>query len=229
MRATLNLTVAATLCCLVSSGCNREAPPVPPPIATAPRPVPTATAPAPAAMATATLSALGTSGVSGSVTFTDTGNGVSVEAHLTGLTPGKHGFHVHQVGDCSGDGTAAGDHFNPAASPHGGPDGEVHHAGDMGNVEADATGTAHVTMLMHGFTLDSNETTGIVGRSVVVHEKEDDLTSQPAGNSGTRIACGVIAMSTAAAMPAEGAMPATSAPMGSMPEGTTAPAGASAP
>jgi len=179
-------------------------------------------------MARATLMGLGGSTVTGDVTFTDSGNGISTEAHVNGLRPGKHGFHVHEVGDCSGDGTAAGDHFNPAASPHGGPDGTAMHAGDMGNIEAGPDGKATVTMLSHHFTLEAvgtTGTTGIIGRSVIVHENEDDLTSQPAGNAGARIACGRIEMVSGAMV-----MPAASAPMDGMDmPAASAPMGASAP
>lgn len=200
MRAPVLLALATGSLFLLT-GCNHQAPEVPPPVATAPKPKPPAPAPAAMASAKATISGLGGSAVAGDVTFTDTGNGTSIEAHLTGLAPGKHGFHIHETGDCSGDGTAAGDHFNPGSMPHGGPDGTSLHAGDMGNLVADAQGNAQLTMLSKHVTLD-NGPMGIVGRAVIVHENEDDLTSQPAGNAGSRVACGVIALTTP--MPAAG-------------------------
>jgi Cu-Zn family superoxide dismutase len=106
------------------------------------------------------------------------------------LKPGKHGIHVHEKGDCSApDAASAGAHFNPTNQHHGGPMTAEHHAGDFGNIEADASGKAHVDwkgkMSLSG--ADS-----IIGRSLVVHEKEDDLKTDPSGNSGARQACGVI-------------------------------------
>lgn len=134
---------------------------------------------------------------SGIVTFTEVADGVRVDAHITGLTPGKHGFHVHEFGDCSSaDGTvagasAAGDHFNPAKNPHGAPDAAQRHEGDMGNIEADASGAAKLNYVDHTLSLHDGAKS-IIGRSVIVHEKADDLKSQPSGDAGERIACGVI-------------------------------------
>src|SRR6266496_5342535 len=130
--------------------------------------------------------------VSGTVTFTEEADGVKVHADLTGLTPGNHGFHVHEFGDCSAaDGSSAGAHFNPTNKPHAGPDDTERHVGDMGNVEADASGKAKLEYLDHHISL-TNDQSSVIGRSVVVHAKADDLKSQPAGDSGARIACGVI-------------------------------------
>jgi len=130
--------------------------------------------------------------VSGTVTFTEVADGVQVQAEITGLTPGNHGFHVHEFGDCSApDATSAGTHFNPTSKPHAGPDALERHVGDMGNVEADASGTAKLDYVDHQISL-TNDQESVIGRSVVVHAKADDLKSQPAGDSGTRIACGVI-------------------------------------
>jgi Cu-Zn family superoxide dismutase len=130
--------------------------------------------------------------VSGTVTFTEEADGVRVQANITGLTPGKHGFHVHEFGDCSAtDLASAGGHFNPTHEPHAGPDAAERHAGDMGNVEADASGNAKLNYVDHHMSL-TNDKDSVIGRSVVVHAKADDLKSQPAGDSGARIACGVI-------------------------------------
>ena len=130
--------------------------------------------------------------VSGTVTFTEVADGVQVQAEITGLTPGNHGFHVHEFGDCSApDVSSAGAHFNPTGKPHAGPDALERHVGDMGNVEADASGTAKLDYVDHQISL-TNDQESVIGRSVVVHAKADDLKSQPAGDSGTRIACGVI-------------------------------------
>ena len=130
--------------------------------------------------------------VSGTVTFTEVADGVQFQAEITGLTPGNHGFHIHEFGDCSApDATSAGAHFNPTGKSHAGPDALERHVGDMGNVEADASGTAKLDYVDHQISL-TNDQESVIGRSVVVHAKADDLKSQPAGDSGTRIACGVI-------------------------------------
>ena len=130
--------------------------------------------------------------VSGTVTFTEVADGVQVQAEITGLTPGNHGFHVHEFGDCSAaDASSAGAHFNPTNKPHAGPDDTERHVGDMGNVEADSSGKAKLEYLDHQISL-TNDQQSVIGRSVVVHAKADDLKSQPAGDSGARIACGVI-------------------------------------
>ena len=130
--------------------------------------------------------------VSGTVTFTEVADGVQVHAEIAGLTPGNHGFHVHEFGDCTAaDGSSAGGHFNPTNQPHAGPDADARHVGDMGNIEVDASGAAKLDYLDHSMSL-SNDERSIIGRSVVVHAKADDLKSQPAGDSGARVACGVI-------------------------------------
>jgi Cu-Zn family superoxide dismutase len=142
--------------------------------------------------AVAVLHPIGGNKVSGTVTFTEVADGVQVHAEITGLTPGNHGFHVHEFGDCSAaDASSAGAHFNPTNKPHAGPDAAERHVGDMGNVEADASGKATLEYVDHQISLTNNQQSAI-GRSVVVHAKADDLKSQPAGDSGARIACGVI-------------------------------------
>ena len=130
--------------------------------------------------------------VSGTITFTEVADGVQLQAEITGLTPGKHGFHVHEFGDCSAaDAASAGAHFNPTNQPHGAPDAQARHVGDMGNVEADASGVAKLNYVDHDMSLGNDERS-IIGRSVIVHAKADDLKTQPAGDSGARVACGVI-------------------------------------
>lgn len=129
--------------------------------------------------------------VKGTITFTKAGDGIRVEGTVTGLTPGKHGFHVHEYGDTtSPDGTSAGGHFNPTGEKHGAPDADKRHAGDFGNIEAGADGTAKVNFLDKHITLDGAKS--ILGRGLVVHANADDLTSQPSGNAGDRVAVGVI-------------------------------------
>jgi superoxide dismutase, Cu-Zn family len=128
--------------------------------------------------------------VTGTVTFTKVGDEIQVVADIQNLKPGKHGFHIHEKGDCSAaDAASAGAHFNPTQKHHGGPMTPDHHSGDLGNIEADASGKAHLDW-KGKLSLSGNDS--IIGRSVVVHEKEDDLKTDPSGNSGARIACGVI-------------------------------------
>jgi Cu-Zn family superoxide dismutase len=129
--------------------------------------------------------------VNGIVTFTRVPGGVQIQADIIGLAAGKHGFHIHAYGDCSApDGTSAGGHYNPDDHPHAGPDQKNRHMGDMGNLEADAFGRAHYTRLDEYIVLNGPKS--IIGRGVIVHAQEDDLTSQPTGNAGARQACGVI-------------------------------------
>ena len=129
--------------------------------------------------------------VHGSIVFSKVENGVRIEGHLEGVPPGIHGFHIHQFGDCSsGDGKSAGGHFNPANKDHGAPSDEIRHAGDLGNITANSDGVAHFDFVDTGisFSGDAN----IIGRGVILHEAADDLTSQPTGAAGSRLACGVV-------------------------------------
>jgi superoxide dismutase, Cu-Zn family len=129
--------------------------------------------------------------VEGTVSFQKASGGVRVIARLSGLRPGLHGFHVHTNGDCSApDGSSAGDHFNPTNTRHGDRYDEQAHIGDMGNVVADDSGQATLDYVDPHMTLDGQNS--IVGRSVVVHANQDDLQTQPSGNSGPRVGCGVI-------------------------------------
>jgi superoxide dismutase, Cu-Zn family len=129
----------------------------------------------------------------GIVRYEKTAGGVRVTADVEGLTTGKHGFHVHEFGDCSApDAASAGGHFNPTSMPHGGPSSDKRHSGDLGNLAANQEGKAHYEWVDP--MLDFEGERSIVGRGVVVHAKEDDLTSQPAGDSGARIACGVVGL-----------------------------------
>jgi Cu-Zn family superoxide dismutase len=141
--------------------------------------------------AVAVLSSTKGNSVSGTVTFTKVDGGVKIVADVTGLTPGLHGFHIHEFGDCSAaDATSAGGHFNPHHMQHGGPDAAVRHAGDFGNLEADASGKAHYERVDTMISLEGADS--IVGHGVIVHEKADDLKTQPTGNAGARVACGAI-------------------------------------
>ena len=129
--------------------------------------------------------------VRGTVTFTEETEGVRVTASVEGLTPGQHGFHIHDKGDCSAaDFSSAGGHFNPMGTPHGSPTDPQHHAGDFGNLEANQQGIARYERVFTWLTFKG--TNSIVGHSMIVHEKPDDLKTQPSGNAGARLACGVI-------------------------------------
>jgi Cu-Zn family superoxide dismutase len=129
--------------------------------------------------------------VKGVVTFTQTDKGVRVFAHLEGLTPGKHGFHIHEFGDCTAsDLTSAGGHFNPTQMSHGAPTDETRHSGDLGNIVADEKGMATLDWVDPMMQLAGPNS--IIGHAVIVHAKEDDLKTQPTGNAGGREACGVI-------------------------------------
>jgi Cu-Zn family superoxide dismutase len=129
--------------------------------------------------------------VSGTITFMQADSGMVVKAEISGLTPGKHGFHIHEFGDLTApDGTSAGGHFNPEGHDHGAPHGDVRHVGDLGNLEANEQGVAVYKMTYPGMTFNGPES--ILGRGIIVHADEDDLVSQPTGAAGKRVAIGVI-------------------------------------
>lgn len=144
--------------------------------------------------AIAVLSPTKGSSVKGTVTFEAVKGGTKVTAHVSGLAPGRHGFHVHEYGDCSSDdATSAGGHFNPGMMPHSMPSSEKRHVGDLGNIEADKDGNANLDYIDTMISLSGPNS--IVGRGVIVHEKEDDLKTQPTGAAGARLACGVVGVS----------------------------------
>lgn len=127
---------------------------------------------------------------SGTVKFIQEANGLRIIADIKGLKPGEHGFHVHEFGDCSNNGEAAGDHFSPENKIHGSPElSSEHHAGDLGNIKADQVGNVSYDRVIPDLKLHF-----LLGRSIVIHENPDDFKTQPTGNSGKRIACGVIGM-----------------------------------
>jgi len=153
--------------------------------------VPHAEANADAVVATATLSPSSDSKVRGTVTFIQDSGKVRVEAQVTGLTPGDHGFHIHEKGDCSAsDASSAGGHFNPDGMPHGGPGEHQRHVGDFGNLTADANGAARYSGTFSNLVFDGPRS--VLGKAVIVHAQPDDLKTQPTGNAGGRVACGVI-------------------------------------
>jgi Cu-Zn family superoxide dismutase len=129
--------------------------------------------------------------VQGVVTFTKVEKGIRVEARLRGLTPGKHGFHVHEYGDCSStNAMSAGGHFAGGGTKHGAPDSKDRHAGDFGNIDADENGVGRYDRVDTMIALDGPNS--IIGRSLIVHDLPDDLITQPTGAAGGRVACGVI-------------------------------------
>ncbi len=149
---------------------------------------------APKPEATAMLAATEGSTVSGELEFVEMDGGVHVTGQLVLLDSNStHGFHIHETGDCSApDGTSAGGHFNPTGSEHGRVGTPTHHAGDTDNIVAGANGTATVDNRLEGATIGGGTVTDIVGKGVIVHAGVDDYTSQPTGDAGARLACGVI-------------------------------------
>jgi len=148
---------------------------------------------APAGRAVAVLHPTARNSVEGQVTFSTAAGGVKVNAHITGLKPGMHGLHIHEFGDCTApDGTSAGGHFNPTADPHGAPTDAKRHAGDMGNIEANAEGVADLEYIDARLSFEGEGS--ILGRGVIVHAGVDDFKTQPTGGAGGRVACGVIGL-----------------------------------
>lgn len=134
--------------------------------------------------------------VTGTLKLATDKSGVRISGLVEGFEPNsEHGFHVHEKGDCSApDASSAGPHFNPTSQPHGDPTaGHARHVGDMMNLKADAKGAAKVDILVDGATLHTGQPSDLMGRAIVVHAQPDDYATQPSGNSGGRIACGVIA------------------------------------
>lgn len=133
----------------------------------------------------------GNDGIQGYVVFRQDDDLVHITGKVRGLTPGKHGFHIHEFGDLrTADGSSAGGHYNPEGTEHGGPDDAKHHAGDLGNIVADEDGNAVIDMTSKAF-----EVHFVIGRAIVVHAGADDLASQPSGDAGARVALGVIGFS----------------------------------
>jgi superoxide dismutase, Cu-Zn family len=132
--------------------------------------------------------------VAGALEFVMGEGAVAMTGVVSGLKPGsRHGFHIHEKGDCSSpDFKSAGEHFNPTTQQHGDPGTPSHHLGDVPNLVADDMGKAPVNARVEGVTLGDGGPIDLVGRAVVVHADEDDYKTQPSGNSGDRIACGVI-------------------------------------
>jgi superoxide dismutase, Cu-Zn family len=154
--------------------------------------------PASSPAATAVIEPRSDSNITGSARFTDVQGGLGAHVEVQGATPGQHGVHVHEKGDCSDPKAAsAGGHYNPNAGPHhGGAATPVRHGGDLGNLEVDPSGRGTLEVVVQGLSVNK-VADGVVGRAIVIHEKVDDLQTDPAGNSGGRFGCGVIVASPA--------------------------------
>ncbi|HYC62317.1 MAG TPA: superoxide dismutase family protein [Thermoanaerobaculia bacterium] len=144
--------------------------------------------------ASATLNPTSGSTATGTVRLAQLGDGsVRVNVDLNGVPPGVHGFHIHDKGDCGDNGNAAGGHYNPTGTSHGAPSADPHHAGDFGNVTADDNGRVRMEFTTRSVTVEAGPTTA-VGHAIILHANPDDLVTQPTGNAGGRIACGVVQM-----------------------------------
>ena len=152
------------------------------------------TAQSTAKSATVILASASGSLVSGKLTVVPMGNGVHLTGEIGGLSPGStHAIHIHEKGDCSAaDASSAGGHFNPSAQPHGKVGSGAHHGGDMDNLLANAEGVAKVNAHAEGVTLGGGAANDVAGKAVIVHAAADDYRTQPTGNAGGRVACGVI-------------------------------------
>jgi Cu-Zn family superoxide dismutase len=129
--------------------------------------------------------------VTGTVTFSKVELGVKIVADIKGLTPGAHGFHIHQFGNCSApNADSAGGHYNPEGKLHGAPENRERHTGDFGNLVADSTGKAYLERTDTVISMSGPHS--VIGRGIIIHDVSDDMTTQPTGNAGARVACGVI-------------------------------------
>ena len=173
------LTLAA--CCLCLSSCTTT--PMAPAMAAGPS-------------ATAVMRPASGSQAHGSVKLTQMGDRVKVEGEIAGLEPGRHGFHIHDKGDCSApDAASAGAHFNPGGKKHGVMVGDGPHAGDMPNLHIPADGSLVVEVLNAAVTLEKDKPNSLFkpeGTALVIHAGKDDYKTDPTGDAGGRIACGVV-------------------------------------
>ncbi len=189
----LSLSMVLTL-----GACQRDAAPAAVTADDAPSDTPRDTAQpmpsTPGHTATATLAATEGNSASGALEFMALDGGVHMTGQVRGLAPdSRHGFHVHETGDCSApDASSAGDHFNPHGTAHGRVGAPPHHVGDSDNLAADAQGVARVDNRVAGATLGDGAPSDIVGKAVIVHAGADDYTTQPTGDAGARLACGII-------------------------------------
>ncbi|RDZ26719.1 superoxide dismutase family protein [Lysobacter silvisoli] len=180
--------IAAAVLALSACGSAPPKTKAPPP---APKPVSTAQS------GQAILASASGSLVSGKLKLTPTADGVRLTGVIGGFAPNSvHAIHIHEKGDCSAvDASSAGGHFNPGMSAHGKADSGTHHGGDMDNITADAEGVAQVDAHARAVTLGGGASNDVAGRAVIVHAAPDDYVTQPTGNAGARLACGVISVS----------------------------------
>ena len=205
MRIISSLAICSSLVFGIACGGSQPEPEAPRPVED-PTPAPPATmeppatdhaeaksepAPAPKTV-TVTLEAKSASKLTGQATLTEEAGGVKVALEVAGIKPGEHGAHVHETPDCSApDAKSAGSHYNPDKHDHGLPGAAARHIGDLGNLTADKDGKAKLEITLEGANLKADDPHSLLGRSIIVHEKKDD-GSQPVGNAGGRIGCGVI-------------------------------------
>lgn len=150
---------------------------------------------APAKQANAMISSLNDSGVTGMAVFTQNGDQITLTAEIQGASPGLHAIHIHAYGDCSApDGTSAGGHWNPTDVAHGKWGEGEFHLGDIGNITVGEDGTGRITLTTDLWEIGTGSDIDVVGRSIIVHADADDFVSQPSGNAGARIGCGVIVL-----------------------------------
>ena len=196
-----NLALGAALLALLACSADTTPPPAEPVAEVKVPATPTVAAAAtevvqPSGVATARTLLSPTEGntANGELMLVAEGDSLRISGTLRGLAPNtEHGFHIHETGDCSApDASSAGPHFNPDNHPHGNPDAPPHHAGDMLNLMSDADGIAPVNEHVSNVSLGDGSSHDVMGRALVLHQKQDDYVSQPAGDSGPRIACGVI-------------------------------------
>jgi Cu-Zn family superoxide dismutase len=155
-----------------------------------------AAAPMPAPGATAILESADDPKLSGTVAFIQLADAVRIEINVAGADhPGPHGIHLHENGKCEHDPagkhyTSAGGHFNPTAAPHACRESTTHHAGDFGNIEIQPDGTGHLVVVTSMLSLRGP--TSVIGKAIILHTGADDCKTQPTGNSGGRLACGLV-------------------------------------
>jgi len=132
----------------------------------------------------------------GEISFRESDGSVQIQARVHGIEPGAHGLHVHENADCAGATfTSAGGHFNPEEAPHGAPEAPAHHAGDFGNILVADDGIGELRLESDAITVTEGDHS-VVGRAIILHADADDLTSQPSGAAGARIACGIVELET---------------------------------
>ncbi len=145
-------------------------------------------------VASVTIGETNASGLTGSVTFSETDGVVTMTAEISGVAQGNHAIHIHETGDCSAaDGTSAGGHWNPTGVDHGVWGTDPFHRGDIGNIEVSASGSGSISRQTDLWCVGcSDDSKNVVGKAIIVHAGPDDFSSQPSGAAGSRIGCGVI-------------------------------------